>query len=455
MCSLSLPIGKGMDRLHNFGGLVKNEYIKIYKKTSTRVLLVIFVAVVICYPGIMKLINHISMEEMNSYSNDISWKENIIQEDLYTLKNGEDKSGLAQYKIEALEAADINEQWQFDAVMNIKTLNKADDKQEIQKLTMLMKTNDWRGYCKYRVDEPKTESDTWEMQYRLDHDIPFSGEEYAEENKIIENVVNAMSGYTDYQSTLSSTDQVIIGKYMLDNGIYENTSAKNSRLTSIDPYEKLTFWDVFIRTPFLVTGIGYIMLALAGSCVANEFSQGTIKFLLINPVKRGKIFAAKYFTVITMGLLLMLITLIISIPVTGIFFGFDGFTAPYLEVVKEDVVVKSSMIHMVKTYLIASVGMVIMSTMAFMISCLAKSSVLAIIVGFIMSSVGATISMIMSSFHIDWGRYLIFANTDVLGIHNGTTSFPNQTMGVALVVIAVHMAVFLLTGWDAFTRRSV
>ena len=204
-----------------------------------------------------------------------------------------------------------------------------------------------------------------------------------------------------------------------------------------------------------MTGIGYIMLALAGSCVANEFSQGTIKFLLINPVKRGKIFAAKYFTVITMGLLLMLITLIISIPVTGIFFGFDGFTAPYLEVVKEDVVVKSSMIHMVKTYLIASVGMVIMSTMAFMISCLAKSSVLAIIVGFIMSSVGATISMIMSSFHIDWGRYLIFANTDVLGIHNGTTSFPNQTMGVALVVIAVHMAVFLLTGWDAFTRRSV
>ena len=60
-----------MDRLHNFVGLVKNEYIKIYKKTSTRVLLVIFVAVVICYPGIMKLVNRFSMEEMNSYSNDI------------------------------------------------------------------------------------------------------------------------------------------------------------------------------------------------------------------------------------------------------------------------------------------------------------------------------------------------------------------------------------------------
>lgn len=444
-----------MDRLHSFSGLVKNEYIKIYKKTSTRILFVIFIAIVICYPGIAKLVNNSAMSELGKYNDNNDWRETSIQEDITKLKNSDDKNGLAKYKTEALEAVDTTKEWQYNAAVHAMLLKKPDDKQDIQKITMMIKTDDWRGYCKYRKENAAGEGEAWSMQYRLDHDVPFDGEEYEKENKIISEVSSALDGVDDGVSNLSAADRVIVGKYMLDNKIYDNTSEISTSLTVLDPYEKFSFWDVLMKTPFLVSGIGYIMLALAGSCVANEFSQGTIKFLLINPVSRWKILMAKYFTVISMGFILMIVTLLLSIPMTGVFFGFNGISAPYLAVEGGDVVVKSTYIYLFKTYLIASVGMVVMATMAFMISCLAKSSVLAIIIGFVMNSVGGTITMIMNAFHLDWGRYFIFANTDLLSIYNGASQFAHHTVGFALMVIAAHMAVFMLTAWDAFTRRSV
>lgn len=441
--------------MHSFLGLVKNEYIKIYKKTSTRILLVLFTAIVICYPGIAKLVNIGAMGEISQYNDSNEWMESSIQGNLTKLKNSEDKNGLAKYKTEVLEAVDTSKQWQFDAAMATKTLNKPEDKQKIQRLAMLIKMNDWRGYCKYCVENAHDEGTEWAMQYRLDHDVPFEGEEYKKENELIEDVSMAMSGIDDQMSQLSTVERELVGKYMLDNKIYENTSEISTSLTELDPFERFAFWDVFMKTPFLVSGIGYIMLALAGSCVANEFSQGTIKFLLINPVSRWKILMAKYFTVISMGFILMIVTLLLSIPMTGVFFGFDDISAPYLDVVNGDVVEKSSYIYLFKTYLLASVGMVVMATMAFMISCLAKSSVLAIIAGFVMNSVGSTVTMVMNAFHLDWGRYFIFANTDLLSIYNGASQFAHHTVGFALMVIAAHMAVFMLTAWDAFTRRSV
>ena len=54
--------------------------------------------------------------------------------------------------------------------------------------------------------------------------------------------------------------------------------------------------SLLIRTlnsaPMLMTLIALVMIVFAGGIIANETSQGTIKFLLINPVRRGKISGA-------------------------------------------------------------------------------------------------------------------------------------------------------------------
>ena len=68
---------------------------------------------------------------------------------------------------------------------------------------------------------------------------------------------------------------------------------------------------------------------------------------------------------------------------------------------------------------------------------------------------GNTIMLVLNQLKQDWGRYLIFANTDLASIMDGSSLFPSHTLTFAVTVIVAHMAVFLLTAWDGFTKKSV
>ena len=443
-----------MDRLYN---LVKNEYIKIYRKTSTRILLVIFLAVCICFAPLMKLINHVAMSQYAYDMDDTSYMQQDVENrkhELEAMAEGENSDPLVTYRLELCEAVDLSNAWQYRPYsygMN------ANDKQTIQRMIMFCKADDWRGFLQYQLDNAKSPGEEWAAKYKLDHDIGFSKEEDIK-NRLINDVANAMDGAYEEgigSSGLSSEEKVAIGKYQLENEIYSNTSDKGGSLLNIDPSEKFDFWDVFLKTPYIVTLIGTIMLVIAGSSVASEFSQGTIKFLLINPVKRGRILISKYIAVMTLGIFMVIALMLINIPMIGIFFGFKGIGAPYLAVKNGEVIAHSTFFYLFKTYALASVEIIVTTTLAFMISSLLRSTALAIVSGFVIRSVGSTIIMIMTFLKMDWGRYLIFANTDLLSIANGESSFQEHTVGFALVIVVVHLIVFMLTAWDGFTRRSV
>ena len=96
-----------------------------------------------------------------------------------------------------------------------------------------------------------------------------------------------------------------------------------------------------------------------------------------------------------------------------------------------------------------------MATMAFALSSLFKSSALAIGTGVFCMMGGSTLIQILSMLKQDWARYLIFANTNLASIYEGKSLFPQHSLTFALVVIAVHMVIFLLTAWDGCTKREV
>lgn len=439
--------------MYSFFNLVKNEYIKIYKKTSTRIMLVIFLAVCICFAPLMKLINHFAIQAFGGDFDEISY----VQETLEDAKNDLDKKEddpLKEERAALIEVVDPESEWQFQGYISAMASN---DKQKIQRMTMLCKLDDWRGFCQYMTDNAISQGDQWAYSYRLEHEIAFT-EEFEKQNRVIDQVAMAMNGMAETglgSSGLSASDQIAIGKYQLENGIYDNTSTKGGSLLNIDPTVKMDFWAVYLKTPFVVTLIGVIMVVVAGSIVAGEFSQGTIKFLLINPVSRGKILMAKYVTVMSLGLLLIIALMLINIPMIGIFFGFDGFTAPYLYVKDGEVLSHSSFIYLFKSYMLASCEIIVTTTLSFMISSMLRSTALAIVAGFLTRSIGPSVVQIMAMLKMDWGRYLIFANTDLLSISNGESVFQQHTVTFALGVVAAHLIVFLLTAWDGFTRRSV
>ena len=122
---------------------------------------------------------------------------------------------------------------------------------------------------------------------------------------------------------------------------------------------------------------GYALLVLliliAGSSVSQEMATGSIKSLIIAPVKRWKIFTAKLLSIVTCMLVASVVLTLCSIIGTGFACGFDKLP-PYLYV--SGGVVKSTPLILGKVVLdlVNNIPTFFYSFVAFMISCYTKNT---------------------------------------------------------------------------------
>lgn len=447
-----------MVRLVRFFGLVHNEYIKILKKISTKVMIAIVLLTAVGLSFIMMLMNRTGMSESDFYYDMSNYAEDYQDQiDWYeqTKPEGYEKQvGIYKFMLNNKIGYD---DWRQDLITDIMNMDNISD-DDINTALAALKDSDWKDYCKVMLKNAATDGDKWEYAYRLEKDIGYT-EEFDKQSEIIRTVNAAKTSLSysdagDSAEKTAATNEILIGTYQLENGVYDNT-AEMSSLENLDPSKKFGFWNVYMMTPYLVTVIGMVMIVIAGGSVASEFNQGTIKFLLINPVKRWKILMSKYFSVISLGYILLVLLFLICIPIVGLIIGFDGISTPYLTVENGNIVSINSFAVAARSYLVSSIEMVVMATLAFAVSSLIRSSALAIGLSVFLMFAGETITTILAQLGQDWARYLIFANTDILSISQGSSMFPQHSLTFAIGVIIAYMTVFILTAWDGFTKRSV
>lgn len=437
-----------------FFRLVKNEYIKVFKKLSTKIMIVLIIICALGLSGIALFAKH-NMESNNYSSYDATGD---YQETIDWLKNTNgDPNEIAMWQY--LIDNDIDsDDWRYD-VLSAVFANGTGDMSGIKKY---LDDNDWRGFCQYRLDNDiLTEGEKWEYQYRLDKDISFD-KSNEKKNDLIMTVANAKNtiatmgdAKSDGQNSRAKLeDNIKLALYQLDNDKLDNTANQMTLFETSEP-EQITFWTVFLTSTSLVTVVALLAIVIAGGIVSSEFSQGTVKFLLINPVKRWKILMSKYFTVITVGYIMLCILFVVMIPITGLMHGFDGFSVPYMYVSGGEVKEMPTLLYAAEQYLMKSVEMVVMSTLAFAISSLVRSTALAIGVSVFTMCIGSTVTRLLGQLGQDWARFLVFANTDLASISKGYSIFAQHSLTFAVGVLIAHMVVFLLTAWDGFTKRSV
>lgn len=437
-----------------FFRLVKNEYIKVFKKLSTKIMIVLIIICALGLSGIALFAKHNT--ESNNYSSYDATGD--YQQTIDWLKdtNGDpNEIAMWQYLIDN----DIDsDDWRYDVLSAI----FADGTGDMSGIKKYLDDNDWRGFCQYRLDNDiLTEGEKWEYQYRLDKDISFD-KSNEKKNDLIMTVANAKNtiatmddAKSDGQNSRAKLeDNIKLALYQLDNDKLDNTANQMTLFETSEP-EQITFWTVFLTSTSLVTVVALLAIVIAGGIVSSEFSQGTVKFLLINPVKRWKILMSKYFTVITVGYIMLCILFVVMIPITGLMLGFDGFSTPYIYVSGGDVKEMPTLLYAAEQYLMKSVEMVVMSTLAFAISSLVRSTALAIGVSVFTMCIGSTVTQLLGQLGQDWARFLVFANTDLASISKGYSIFAQHSLTFAIGVLIAHMVVFLLTAWDGFTKRSV
>ncbi len=454
--------------------LVKNEYIKLMMKTGTIVMLIL-----LCLSAVgLSAIAVIGQKESEGSAENISDITESYQSEINYLKDvktdgWEKEVELNQYLIDnaipndwRTEAADI----MFEIKYNAADYGLSGKKEELEKtIDTAIANKDWKTYFQTAIElSDSTESLINNAdgrlslyKYCLDNSIaPYNknwkfnvAEEYEASKWQIEDMEAQKTAgqFTDTSELEQLKKDCKRIEYRLDHNIEFDISENTSWMSS-DSYN---FWSVFLTSKALVTFVSVIVIIVAGGIISGEFSSGTIKFLMINPVKRWKILSSKYFTAISFGYIAMLGTYIVSILSSMLFFGADNIGASFVSVSGDTVKEIPGFLYAAQVYLVESVKFVVMGSLAFAISSLFRSSAMAIGISVMALLGGNTVTMILAQLQFDWGRYLIFANLSLSDVVHGDAWFAGQTLTAAIAVIAVHMVIFLLTAWDGFTKREI
>jgi ABC-2 type transport system permease protein len=212
--------------------------------------------------------------------------------------------------------------------------------------------------------------------------------------------------------------------------------------------------DVVVGVSSLVT----LFVVVVGSAnVAAEFSDGTIKQLLIRPHQRWRILLSKYIAVIIYALLLVL-TLIVSGYIIGLLlFGSGDFNMKMFEITLEGrkVAIVGTQFLLKMVYFIPS--LLIIMTIAFMLSTLFKSQALAVGIGifvlFFSSTLGGIILMLADKY--TWAKLLIFPHLDLTVYALQDRILEDITLPVSLSILAVYYAIFMMLTFFFFQKRDI
>lgn len=479
--------------------LIKNEYAKIFLKKTTYIMLgcCLFVAV-----GLSLLIN-----SSNNESHDYFYENATFAEQMSYLKNSEniyDKLDYAEYSIyDSLGYQYYSEvpNWissaAYDAIYNhyvyviiseSDNISKAElelgialddmdldldyERKISQDFINAIKAKDYTIYYKTYLSH---------LDYLKENNVPYSERDYEYFSYLIEKNINPetdeamledinyyLYSKNNYENLIQAQKEgqnisdyeiekqkksYIIYKYIIDNDI-ENYLTEPVE-SDTEPTSRNKLIAALTSNTNVCAMAGIFVMIIAAGIIANEFSNGTIKFLLINPVKRAKIFWSKYITCISLFIFTLVSFFIIYFLFCLLICGTNGLDGVYISYADGVACEESIMMYSIKQYSLSAISLITSITLAFTISSLLNSTALAIAISLVIEFAGSAITLFLYELGHDWARYLIFANTDLAGISKGMGVFPGQTLCFSVITIIIYMVIFMLTAYDGFTKKEV
>ncbi|MEI8199543.1 MAG: ABC transporter permease subunit [Eubacteriales bacterium] len=214
-----------------------------------------------------------------------------------------------------------------------------------------------------------------------------------------------------------------------------------------------------------------MMLVLAGGAVSQEISSGSIKSLIIAPVKRWKIFTAKVLSLLTVGLLGIVVLYIFGSLSQGLFFGFNNI--PYVYASHGVASAIPNALYRFLSLLVSYIDIIVYMAFAFMLSVLTRNTAVAVglsIATYFGGSTVMTVMIMLPSF--EWLKFIPFGNLNLnsrifpfsgmmqtitmsySGITNGT-SFTSPSLIFSLIYLVVFLFCMTYTAMDSFNRRDL
>ena len=453
--------------------LIKNEIIKIFKKKSIYVMLIVTFAFTILTNVIYKYIYNMNGDYFSEgYIEVLEEQQKSLNPD-----NPEEVSIYINNKTD-LDTYNLAKQydkdsWQYEIILNygrnyISDLNYttyqdknsdriAEAQEKYDEFLKRINEGNWRTFAEEELNNMKknialseedftTKVQLETLQMRLDYNIEY-GNNYknaalsrysSNKMQVVDYEQNTENRkYREQKSYQEAKEDMEKALYVIknDKDILNNSNLRGTLLDMFSEYE------LFI----IIT-----VVLIAGAIVSEEFNKGTIKLLLVKPYRRTKILFAKFIVVMLTIIFIMLAIGIMQFIVGGIFFGFDSLSIPAVEYNHNT----GSIVEMnlVQGMLLNALGRlpiyILIGTLAFAISAIFTNTAVAITISILGYMAAQIINQLAFSFNIAWLKYFITPNWELSQFFYGR--LPNMQGTSLLFAITLCIGYFLIMIIPAF-----
>ena len=465
--------------------LVKNEIIKIVKKKSFYIILIVILAYIV-------LSNVMSKYVYTSINSDYYTEEyiNILKEEIKNLnpESSEDVNIYISDKTE-IETYELMKQydkdsWQYALIqekgkeyiseVNEYTYKNKDNdaleksKEELNKFQERLKTNDWKVFAQEELDSLKQNKEILKemgqedksqdlqievLEMRLKYNVEYGNNfknnallEY-EQSKITINELEKTNNKTYEEELQYQKSKEIVEKdrYVIENNkdIF-NTS--NSRAFLLNVFSK---YELFI----IIT-----IVLIAGAIVSDEFNKGTIKSLLVRPYSRTKILFAKFITVLITVLFIMVVTVILQFIIGGILLGFDSLSIP--NVVYNFKTGKIMEVGILKSIICTGLGKlpiyVLLGTLAFALSTLFNNTAVAITITLLGYMASSIVNQFAYYYDMEWLKFFVTPNWDFTQFFYGNLPLiKGMSIPVSIIICLVYFVIMIIPTFVVFNKRNI
>ncbi|MFT8323145.1 MAG: DUF2705 family protein [Bacillus sp. (in: firmicutes)] len=248
----------------------------------------------------------------------------------------------------------------------------------------------------------------------------------------------------DQQKTASDEEKGYIGDQINQKQWYINEN--------VNPYP--TNWSFMNElVAFLKALITLFVVIVCAGNISSEFSDGTIKQLLIRPHRRWAILVSKYIAMLIYALFLIIVLIVFGYLISLLFFGGGN----YSDNINVGMMAVSGGDHFFRMMFYYLPGLLMIITIAFMLSTLFKNQAIAVGVGifvlFFSSTMGSYILFLAEKYA--WTKVLIFPHLDQTIFVVQDKILGNITMPMSLGILSGYYIIFMIITFVFFQKRDI
>ena len=481
--------------------LIKNELIKIFKKKSIYITLLVILAFVVLtnciykffYNGIYsyevysdEYIQYIKEEitkldpnkssDIQTYVGyksqielfdimkkypDNSWQRqvatNIIDGYLneknmyiYGEEKNQDKVSEVQSKIDELIKKLDADDWMFfakdekrQAQATLEELqnqkSRTEDKQELQSLEISIKNAQIDlEIANYRVEKQIKYGNDFMNRALGNYESASKTLVMFEENKQDEK-------YSDKREKNQNIERKEINKYIIENKI-DLQKEDDVRGILINIFSE---YGLFIIV---------LIIMIAGVIVSEEFNKGTIKLLLIKPYTRNKLLLAKFITVLIMIVFSIAVVVCMELLIGGIIFGYDSLSVPVLEY---NFTTNTLETFSVFTYLGIQIltqlpKCILLATLAFACSTIFVNSPVAIAIPLLGYMSADIINALIIQFKVGFMNFFVSMNWNFDEyLFGNLPSVEGMNLGCSALICLVYFIIMIIPTFIIFKKKNI